>query len=247
MLAEDAIKLHVYKLTESVTHSETVYLRVHIVDTTTQVIYTRGLRPIVVSEINGLSNAIDSSAVRFRKSEQKNVSCTVSFSRLKNSWPLVGLMVIGQRRQIVDSVMKKCREFAFMNLHYQHMGSPTSSVDYLPLSVELNDPDANELVSERFFLPIYIKGALPNAPPHASFINMYLMDVDQFVLSTIIPGVISAEDSETPKSQLIFNISKALPEGEGYLVHLDHHSRPITSFLQADLDDHKIAFRPPTA
>ena len=96
------------------------------------------------------------------------------------------------------------------------------------------------MISERFYLPIYIKGAIPNSPPHASYINSYIMDVDQFVLSTLIPGVISVEDDETPTADLVFNISTPFGEGEGYLVHLDNHAKPIDSFLQVSHLDHRL-------
>ena len=77
-----------------------------------------------------------------------------------------------------------------MSLHYQHQRFPTPEVDYLPLTVELwDESQGKDVVSERYYLPIYIKGALPNSPPHASFINMYMMDVNQFVLTTIVPGI----------------------------------------------------------
>nr|KAG5697393.1 hypothetical protein BaRGS_008819 [Batillaria attramentaria] len=246
LLTSDRVKLRVHKFTDTDTYTDTVYLTVNVVNASHDVVDTRGLRPVVVPEFNGLSNAIDASSIRFRNSSNSNVSCTVSFSKFYSSWPLVGQIVMGEKRLVVDSVKKECREFLFMNLHYEHLRSPTPEVDYLPLTVELFDPSVSEeVVSERFYLPIYIKGALPNSPPHASFINMYMMDVDQFVLSTIIPGVISAEDYETPKGQLVFNISKPFDEGRGHLVHLDNHARPISSFLQDDLDNHRIAYRPP--
>lgn len=246
LLTSDRVKLRVHLFTNSNTQTESVYLTVNVVNASHEVIDTRGLRPVVVPEFNGLSNPIDASAIRFRNSSNQNVSCTVSFSKFYSPWPLVGQIVMGEKRQAVDSVKKDCREFLFMNLHYEHLRSPTPDVDYLPLTVELFDPAVSaDVITERFYLPVYIKGALPNSPPHASFINMYMMDVDQFVLSTIIPGVISAEDYETPKGQLVYNISKPFEEGRGYLVHLDNHAKPISSFLQDDLDNHRIAYRPP--
>ncbi|XP_076440206.1 LOW QUALITY PROTEIN: FRAS1-related extracellular matrix protein 1-like [Babylonia areolata] len=248
LLSSDRVKLRVHRFTPSDTLTETVHLTVKVVNASHDVVDVRGLRPVVVPEFNGLSNAIDASSIRFRNSSNANVSCTISFSKFYSPWPLVGHIVMGgERRQVVDSVKKDCREFLFMNLHYEHLRSPTPEVDYLPLTVELFDSSVSEdVVSERYYLPIYIKGALPNSPPHASFINRYMMDVDQFVLSTIIPGVISAEDYETPKGQLVFNISKPFEEGRGYLVHLDNHAKPISSFLQDDLDNHRIAYRPPS-
>lgn len=247
LLHQDSVRLWVHKFTDTATLTESVLLTVSIRNTSHEVILTQGLRPLVVPEYKGLSNAIDSSALRFRHSSNQNVSCVVGFSNFFSSWPLAGQIVMGERKQVVDSVKKECREFLFMNLHYEHLRSPTPDVDYLPLTVELYDPVVkDEVMSERFYLPIHIKGAFQNSPPHASYINLYTMDVDQFVLSTIIPGVISAEDYETPKRQLVYNISKPFGEGKGYLAHLDNHAKPIFSFVQDDLDNHRIAYRPPS-
>ncbi|XP_035826441.1 FRAS1-related extracellular matrix protein 1 [Aplysia californica] len=246
LLTSDTVKLLVHKFTGTRTYTEPVTLRVHV-RSSSQDVVTLGLRSLVVPELNGLSNVIDASTLRFHYSSSQNVSCVVGFSTFFSPWPLVGQMVSGERRRVVDSLKKDCREFLFMNLHYEHLRSPTPDVDYLPLTVELYDPAvSDEVVSERFYLPVHIKGAFPNSPPHASFINMYMMDVDQFVLSTIIPGVISAEDYETPKRDLVFNISKPFGEGKGHLVHLDNHAQPISSFLQDDLDNHRVAYRPPS-
>ncbi|XP_013072951.2 FRAS1-related extracellular matrix protein 1-like isoform X1 [Biomphalaria glabrata] len=247
LLQQDSVRLLVHKFTDTTTFTESVILRVNVNNASHSIISTQGLRPLVVPEYNGRSNTIDSTALRFKHSPNQNVSCTVGFSTFFSPWPVAGQIVMGEKRQVVDSVKKDCREFLFMNLHYEHLRSPTPEVDYLPLSVEVYDPAvSDEVVSERFYLPIHIKGAFQNSPPHASFLNMYMMDVDQFVLSTVVPGVISAEDYETPKRQLVFNITKPFGEGKGYFVHLDNHAKPIHSFLQDDLDNNRIAYRPPS-
>ncbi|XP_067678275.1 FRAS1-related extracellular matrix protein 1-like [Haliotis asinina] len=246
LLYADEVKLRAHRFTQTSTITETFYLRVRIVNASHEVIVTRGLRPVVVPKFNGLSNTIDSSVIRFRNSDNHNVSCTVGFSKYHSHWPLVGQMVMGADRHAVDAVKKDCREFLFMQLHYEHLRSPTPDVDYLPLTVEIFDPmRSDEVVSENFYLPIYIKGALPNSPPKNKMSSMNMMDVDQFILTTIIPGVISAEDYETPSNQLVYNISRAFPQGHGYLVKRGDHATPITSFLQDDLENHRIAYRPP--
>ncbi|CAL1546387.1 unnamed protein product, partial [Lymnaea stagnalis] len=247
LLQQDSVRLLVHKFTDAATVTEPVVLRVKISNSSHDIVMTQGLRPLVVPEYNGLSNTIDSSALRFKHGSNPNVSCVVGFSTFFSPWPVAGQVVMGERRQVVDSVKKDCREFLFMNLHYEHLRSPTPDVDYLPLSVEVFDPAvSDDVISERFYLPIHIKGAFQNSPPHASFINQYMMDVDQFVLATVVPGVISAEDYETSKRHLVFNVTKPFGEGKGYLVHLDNHAKPIDSFLQDDLDNNRIAYRPPS-
>jgi len=227
--------------------TETFYLNIRIVNSTQRVIITRGLRPVVVPEFNGISNTIDASVIRFYHSGSRNVTCTVKFSKLQSQWPIAGQMVVGgDRREPVRARSTSCREFLFMHLHYEHTRAPNPDVDYLPLTVELFDPTiSDEIITESYYLPIHIKGALPNTPPRSSFMSMYMMDVDQFVLSTILPDVITAEDYETPDSQLVYNISRFPTDDEGYFVNLDDHTTPITSFTQADLTSHRIAYQPP--
>ncbi|XP_062583418.1 FRAS1-related extracellular matrix protein 1-like [Saccostrea cucullata] len=247
LLNSDKVKLRVYKFTNNSTTSQTFHLDVQIANKSHDIVVTRGLRPIVVPEFNGLSNLIDSSVIRFYFSGKNNVSCTVGFSTYRSLWPIAGQIVVGERKTRVETMRKSCRDFLYSKLYYQHVQSPNPDVDYLPLTIELKDPDVSDDVSiERFYLPIHIKGALPNSPPRSSFLSIYMMDVNQFVLSTLLPGVISAEDYETDSKDLVYNIT-SLPGGNGgYFVHLDDHTIPIDSFVQDDLEHHRIAYQPPS-
>ena len=203
---------------------------------------------MIVPEFNGISNPIDASVIRFHHSRSQNVTCSVGFNKWDSHWPLVGHIVMGDQHSPVEGLKKSCQEFLFMELRYEHLQKPTPDVDYLPISIELFDPEASdEVMTERFFLPIYIKNALLNSPPRSSFMSMYMMDVDQFVLSSIIPGIISAEDYETPNSLLVYNITKPPGLDQGYFVSTDDHTTEITSFLQDDLENHRIAYQPPNS
>ncbi|XP_045159464.2 FRAS1-related extracellular matrix protein 1-like [Mercenaria mercenaria] len=244
-LSEDRIKLRVHRFTNRKTVTETFYLGVKVSNASTEIVVTRGLRHVIVPEFNGISNTIDASVLRFYRSRTPNVSCTVSFDNSKH-WPLVGHIIMGDRRTPIETIKTSCQEFLFMELRYEHLQKPTPDVDYFPLNIELHDPEnSDELKTERFFLPIYIKNALLNSPPRSSYKSMYMMDVDQFVLSTIIPGIISAEDYETPDHSLVYNISKPSRPNQGYFVHLDDQTTEISSFLQDDLENHLIAYQPP--
>lgn len=246
-LTEDKIKLRVHRFTNRKTVTETFYLGVKVSNASTDIVVTRGLRHVIVPEFNGISNTIDASVLRFYHSRSPNVSCTVSYDK-NTHWPLVGHIIMGDNRTPVESIRTSCQEFLFMELRYEHLQKPTPDVDYFPLSIELYDPEGSEeFKTERFFLPIYIKNALLNSPPRSSYKSMYMMDVDQFVLTTIMPGIVSAEDYETPDHLLIYNITKPTYPDQGYLVHLDDQTTEITSFLQDDLEKHRIAYQPPNA
>ncbi|KAH3695332.1 FRAS1-related extracellular matrix protein 1-like [Dreissena polymorpha] len=245
-LTEDRVKLRVHRFTSRRTISETFHLNVRIINATADIVVTRGLRHVIVPEFNGISNTIDTSVMLFNNSRSSNASCIVSFNQSESNWPLVGHMIAGGQRVPVRDVRTTCQEFLYMELQYEHLQKPTPDVDYLVLSIELTDPKVSDVtIAERFFLPIYIKNALLNSQPRSSSKSMYTMEVDQFVLTPLIKGIISAEDYETPDSLLVYNITKPPRPDQGHFVHLDDQATPITSFLQRDLENQKIAYRAP--
>ncbi|WAR22721.1 FREM1-like protein [Mya arenaria] len=247
-LAEDRVQLRVYRFTSRKTVSETFYLNIKINNATNDIVVTRGLRHVIVPEFNGISNTIDTSVLFFNHSRSPNISCMVSFNKLETNWPLVGRIIMGDQRTAVEAVQTTCQEFMYMELRYEHLQKPTPDVDYLVLNIELFDPQlSDELIKESYYLPIYIKNALLNSPPRSSYMSTYMNEVDQYILTTIIPGVISAEDYETPDNLLVYNITKPPDPDQGYFVHLDDPVMEITSFIQDDLDNHKIAYQPPNS
>lgn len=245
LLTEDRIKLRAHKFTRGSTVSETFYLKFKIQNESYEIIHTKGHKSLTVSEMTGMSNSLDSSVIHYNYISDSNISCSIGFSKYNSEWPLVGQIVMGEKGKVVEAIKRDCHEFLLMDLRYEHLKSPSPAVDYLPLVIDLYDPSSKDEISESFFLPIFVQNAFPNSPPRASFKSMYIMDVDQFILTTLIPGVISAEDYETPASQLVFNISKPPGDGNGYLVKLDDHTQPITSFIQDDLDSLRIGYQPP--
>ena len=84
-----------------------------------------------------------------------------------------------------------------------------------------------------------------NVKPSAAFSADLRMEVDQFVMTAITPQFLAAEDVETPAELLIFNVTKPLNPGEGHFVSTDDRNKVITSFYQRDVQDLKIAYKPP--
>ncbi|XP_071131154.1 FRAS1-related extracellular matrix protein 1-like [Mytilus edulis] len=246
LLSEDQIKFRAYKFTKYSTLIENFYVNVRILNSTNDLVRTRGLRSVVVPEAKAISNTIDSTVLGFNIKHFPNTSCSVSFSRHRTVWPIAGQLIMGNSRDPVDTFKKSCHEFLLSQLHYQHLKPHSPDVDYIPLKIEHYDSlTSNEPNIENFFLPVYIKDVQPNFPPTSSHRSLYMMDVDEFVLSSIIPGVIFAEDYETPNSKLVYNISHPPGENEGYFVNLDDHTTPITSFQQTDIENERIAYQPP--
>ncbi|EPY74767.1 FRAS1 related extracellular matrix 1 [Camelus ferus] len=74
---------------------------------------------------------------------------------------------------------------------------------------------------------------------------MFILEVDQFILTSLTTSVLDCEEDETPKPLLVFNITKA--PLQGYVTHLWDHTRPVSSFTWKDLSDMQIAYQPPNS
>lgn len=84
---------------------------------------------------------------------------------------------------------------------------------------------------------------MQNQPPHAAFMASFILEVDQFILTPLTTAALDAKDHETPQQKLVFNVTT--PPAEGYITHLDDHTKPITSFTWLDLHEMKVAYQPP--
>lgn len=148
--------------------------------------------------------------------------------------------------KLVQTTKVPCDEFLVMGLRYQHTDPPSPDIDYIAIRLDLTDTRSRTIYkSERAWIPVSIKNAIPNQPPRPAFMSMFILEVDQFILTPLTTASLDAEDSETPKSLLVFNISK--PPKEGFITHLSDHTRPITSFTWGDLHDMLIAYQPPNS
>ncbi|KAG7487845.1 hypothetical protein MATL_G00027620 [Megalops atlanticus] len=139
-----------------------------------------------------------------------------------------------------------CEEFLTSALKYQHLSPPSPQIDYVPIRVELRDQSSRALLEmENVWIPVLIHGAMQNQPPHAAFMSMFILEVDQFILTPLTTAALDAKDDETPQAQLVFSLTK--PPSEGYITHLDDHTKPTTSFTWQDLNEMKIAYQPPNS
>ncbi|KAM9718007.1 FRAS1-related extracellular matrix protein 1a isoform 1-T1 [Menidia menidia] len=139
-----------------------------------------------------------------------------------------------------------CDEFLMMGLKYQHIDPPSPDVDYITIRLDLKDTRSGSIFqSEQAWIPVRIVGAMPNQPPTPSFMSMFILEVDQFILTSLSTATLDAEDEETPKQLLVFNITK--PPAEGFITHLSDHTRPISSFTWLDLNEMLIGYQPPNS
>ncbi|KAM7365982.1 hypothetical protein PAMP_015455 [Pampus punctatissimus] len=139
-----------------------------------------------------------------------------------------------------------CDDFLVMGLKYQHIDPPSPDIDYIAIRLDLTDTRSGSIYqSERAWIPVRIIGAVPNQPPKPSFMSMFILEVDQFILTPLSTATLDAEDEETPKQHLVFNITK--PPTDGFITHLTDHTRPISSFTWLDLNDMLIGYQPPNS
>ncbi|XP_018549331.2 LOW QUALITY PROTEIN: FRAS1-related extracellular matrix protein 1a [Lates calcarifer] len=139
-----------------------------------------------------------------------------------------------------------CDDFLMMGLRYQHIDPPSPDIDYIAIRLDLKDTRSGSIYqSEQSWIPVRIVGAMPNQPPKPSFMSMFILEVDQFILTPLSTATLDAEDEETLKQLLVFNITK--PPVDGFIAHLTDHTRPISSFTWLDLNDMLIGYQPPNS
>ncbi|KAM5260469.1 FRAS1-related extracellular matrix protein 1 isoform 2-T9 [Hipposideros larvatus] len=146
----------------------------------------------------------------------------------------------------IGSLKVSCEEFLLMGLRYQHMDPPSPNIDYISIRLDLTDSRSKVVYkSESAWLPVYIRAGIPNQIPRAAFMAMFILEVDQFILTSLTTSALDCEEDETPKPLLVFNITKA--PHQGYMTHLWDHTRPVSSFTWKDLSDMQIAYQPPNS
>ncbi|KAM3619849.1 uncharacterized protein V6R79_014624 [Siganus canaliculatus] len=265
-LHNDTVMLRVYRFTSSDTQVETVVLPVQVVDSGGSGLVELGNVPLVVPQFYGLSNAIDSSVLNIRTTAE--LVCTVRLMTTDTSTPALGQLVREDSTQRkgrqtstvlcpgnkpclhdtkeVHFLKTSCQNFLGSGLKYQHLSPPSPEIDYIPIRVELREQTSRALVqAESVWLPVLIHGAMQNQLPQAAFMASFILEVDQFILTPITTATLDAKDHETPQEKLVFNVT--VPPAEGYITHLDDHTKPVTSFTWLDLHDMKIAYQPPNS
>nr|XP_032822130.1 FRAS1-related extracellular matrix protein 1 [Petromyzon marinus]XP_032822131.1 FRAS1-related extracellular matrix protein 1 [Petromyzon marinus] len=139
-----------------------------------------------------------------------------------------------------------CERFLSLGLRYEHLSPPGPDVDYVPLVLEIREGSRGQPHKvEHMWLPVHIEGAVPNQPPHAAPMSSFILEVDQFILTPISVASLDAKDGETPRHDLVFNVTE--PPAEGFLTHLSDHTRPVTSFTWRDLNEMLVAYQPPNS
>ncbi|KAI2662157.1 FRAS1-related extracellular matrix protein 1 [Labeo rohita] len=97
-----------------------------------------------------------------------------------------------------------CNDFLLMGIRYQHIDPPSPDIDYIAIRLDLTDTRSRSIIqSEQAWIPVTIKDAMPNQPPKPAFMSMFILEVDQFILTPLSTATLDAEDDETPKQRLV--------------------------------------------
>ncbi|CAJ1059620.1 FRAS1-related extracellular matrix protein 1b [Xyrichtys novacula] len=151
-----------------------------------------------------------------------------------------------QNTDQVQFLKTSCQDFLSSGLKYQHLSPPSPEIDYIPIRVELREKTTRLLMeAQSIWLPVLIHGAMQNQPPQAAFMASFILEVDQFILTPLTTAALDAKDPETPQEKLVFKVTS--PPAEGYITHLDDHTKPVTSFTWTDLNEMKVAYQPPNS
>uniref|UniRef100_A0A4W3K7A2 Fras1 related extracellular matrix 1b n=1 Tax=Callorhinchus milii TaxID=7868 RepID=A0A4W3K7A2_CALMI len=265
ILEEDNVMMRIYRFTETETLMETFLLKVRVSEPEAGLVCF-GTVALEVPEFYGVSNPIDKEVVSFRyNAERSGTVCTVRILPPEALVPAhgqiitdvpqyprgrqTGLLCAGNKAcpagaKEVRFLKADCEHFLTMGLKYQHLSPPSPDVDYIPITVEIRDEKSRlQLQVENAWIPVKIKGGIPNQRPKAAFMSMFILELDQFILTPLSTAALDATDDESPKHRLFFKITK--PPEEGYITHLEDHTKPITSFTWQDLHEMKIAYQPP--
>lgn len=239
---QDFVKLQIRVDTDNETRLIPLNLHVTVLFTDMEIVKLN--RPITVEEIGGTST-INGDVLAFKQDPTKK--CSVTLLDIKSG-------VIPRYGELVNvtkgngtSAQFECGEFLRSNISYQHTKRSSSNKDFIPLVVEMIDPNTDSITREYFQIIVRIMGARSNQRPVASFEASHSVEVSQYSIAPITSDILAASDTETEAGEIIFNITQALQSHEGSLINTDDPYQPLTAFYQRDIAQLKIAYKPPSA
>ncbi|KAH3830551.1 hypothetical protein DPMN_103796 [Dreissena polymorpha] len=170
-------------------------------------------------------------------------SCRVSILPTAYGLPMYGNVInSGLSLTNID-----CSEFQKSEIRYKFSSQQNAlNVDFIAMHVRIFSKNMSEIKEEYFQVKVSISFGHANARPHASQNALFVMEgINKFTLTAITPDIMSGVDDHTPPDRLIFNITLPLGPGEGAIVNTDDPETPLQYFYQKEVNDLKIAYKPP--
>lgn len=230
---------------DSHTENQTVIIpfsmSVYIHNSTSEII-SHGYE-LTIDRHMGFSAPIDPQVLKFSYDESVS-QCVIRVI------PTAGLPQYGQLLNSTNPLTTvECDMFLTLGIIYKHNAEANSAnVDFIPMNVKILQKDGELIQEEYFQLQVNIAAGRANTPPKPSDIANFIMySINQFGMTAITPDVVSATDAETPSDRLLFKITFPLGPGEGHIINTDNINMPITSFYQHDINNWKIAYKPPSS
>ncbi|XP_055793031.1 FRAS1-related extracellular matrix protein 2-like [Salvelinus fontinalis] len=244
VITRDTVRLQVRYDTQTDTLVIPLTLEVEVTANGREVVTTN--TPLIVSELDGISNAIDGQRLGIPfsgfGSGGSASQCKLTLLVGTGGFPRHGTLL----NYVTNGQPTDCDAFVNMDVRYKLTPSSDSPyIDYVPMLAELLDKHGRATQQEYFQITVRIRQGITNSPPRPSFLTMMMMEVDQFVMTAITSDMLAAEDAESASDDLIFIILTTLAPDQGDIISTDDQNQPITSFRQRDVKDLKIAYRPP--
>ncbi|KAM3867993.1 extracellular matrix organizing protein FRAS1 [Diretmus argenteus] len=126
---------------------------------------------------------------------------------------------------------------------YRHFGTGTDS-DAFQFQVSTESLPLTQRDAQTFTIGVLPQ--TPGFPQLAPDCELQITALEDRV-TPITLSALSFVDTETPSKELIYNITKPLPHGQGAIEHRDRPQKAVTYFTQADVNNGKIVYRPPPA
>ncbi|XP_053399449.1 FRAS1-related extracellular matrix protein 2-like isoform X2 [Mercenaria mercenaria] len=200
---------------------------------------------IIVNHHAGLSTPIDSRTLKFSSYNKDKMVCKISIVSRSSGLPQYGYLT----NNSFTLTNIDCEDFLKLGVRYKHHAHVSApNIDFIPMTVQILSPNGDLLKQEYFQVKVEILSGQENTRPEPSRNAKFIMNsINQFVMTAITPDIISAFDAQTPSDKLLFNITQPLGPGEGVIVNTDNRDIPISSFFQHEVNDLKIAYRPPSS
>ncbi|KAM8808168.1 LOW QUALITY PROTEIN: FRAS1-related extracellular matrix protein 3 [Eudromia elegans] len=200
--------------------------------------------PLPVEKLQGLSAPLDSSVLAFPSVSPATAAAPATAGPL----PAYRHLLDTEGHPLPTGYSGDCLAMLQAGIRYHTVATTSLSCDRIPACMAVL-PTAGPKEQEYFQVLVRIHEGTDNMLPKVRLLALLMMEAEQFVLTTLTPDMLAAEDLETPPDLLLFNLTSPWPSNpwqRGYLLSTNDLSRSLAAFLQQEVRELKIAYQPPT-